>query len=126
MEETLIAILLADTALKSLVGSRIRPVERPQTDALPGVTIQRIDGVRDYHFSGPSGFVSSRIQIDCWGKSYSEAKQISRAIVRILSGIRAPFQGGFVVDESDNSEQADTHRVFRTRLDFQLFHNEAL
>lgn len=123
MEETLISLLLANSSLTAIVGNRIRPVDRPQTDTLPSITIQRIDGIREYLLSGPSGLVSSRVQIDCWGKTYTQSKITARAVALALSGIKDPFQGCFLVDETDSSEDAEPNRIFRTRLDFQVLHN---
>ncbi|MCM2506066.1 DUF3168 domain-containing protein [Aureimonas altamirensis] len=124
MEEELLNTLRGSEALTAIVGSRIRPVDRPQTDSLPSITFQRVDGIRYYTHSGANNLVNSRIQIDCWGKTYQETKNTARAVVQALNGITEPFQGSFILDESDTSEDADTSRIFRTRLDIQLFHKE--
>lgn len=80
MEEDLVARLLANTALVALVGDRINWIDRPEGDALPSVTLQVITSGDAYTYEGRVRFVNSRVQTDCWGRSYLEAKLVSRAL----------------------------------------------
>lgn len=130
MEEFLIAHLLAHQAVAGQVDTRVWWEVRPQGSKLPAIVLHRIDGSRDYHMGGPSGLVSSRVQVDCWGASYGDGKRTARAVVLALSGLKAThgeieIQGVFADSERDFSEEAGAStRVFRTSVDFIIWHTE--
>lgn len=127
MNEALTSHLLAFAALSALVGSRVYPVRRPQGDPLPAVVIHTIDGLPDYTSQGPSGLLSSRIQFDCWGKTYASAKSVARAVAQRLSGFKGTvsgvvFQGGFLEGERDSYEEGTGKSdLFRVSLDFIIW-----
>lgn len=131
MEEALVAFLLADAALAGLVATRITWQSRPQGEALPAVTLQRVSGARDYHMQGPSGLVQSRVQVDCWGATYASALAVSRAVRSLLSGIRTEtggieLQGAFIDGERHDFEKdGNAAQAFhRVMIDFQVWHSE--
>ena len=128
MEEALVAFLLADAGLASLVGSRIHWVRSPQGAASPRVVLYAIAGMRDMSLNnGPTGFISSRVQCDCIGISYGSAKSVARALEARLSGYSGTLglvrvEGAFLVGERDDYFDTDTpDKVFRTSLDFNIW-----
>ncbi|QDP57386.1 MAG: hypothetical protein Unbinned3696contig1008_64 [Prokaryotic dsDNA virus sp.] len=130
MEEALSAYLLADAGLTALVGNRVNWNARPQAQASPSVVLTRVGGTRDYMMAGASGLVDSRIQIDCWGKTYGSAIGVSRAVAAALSGLQTTIggirlHGSFLDSERQSYEQGsggeDFHRV---SLDFIIWHQE--
>jgi hypothetical protein len=132
MEEAFTALLNAHAGLIALVKTglvtRIYWVERPQSSALPSVTLQRIDGIPDTAMRGKTGLCQSRVQVDCWGKTYTEAKAVARQIKGALSGHKGGiFKGIFQVDERDGSDAAATggSRIFRVSIDFIIWHEES-
>lgn len=131
MEEALVAYLLAGTGLAGLVGTRIHWVRSPQSVASPRVVLYRIGGLRDMTMAGPSGLVSSRVQIDCIGLTYASAKAVARAAEARLSGYSGTtggidFEGCFLIGERDVFEDGDTpDKLFRTSLDFTVWHKGA-
>ena len=130
MEEALRNYLLAGAGLVSLVAARIHWVRSPQGSASPRIVLYRISGVRDMVMNGPSGLVSSRVQVDCIGASYSSAKTVARAVEGRLSGFSGTpggvdFQGCFLIGERDDFEDTDTpDKLFRTSLDFNIWHKD--
>lgn len=130
MEEALVAFLLADAGLSALVSDRITWGSRPQASALPAVVLHRIDGLRSYSADGPSGLVSSRVQVDCWGASYGSAKGLGRAVIARLSGYvgttgGVQFQAAFAIDERDGYERGDSGAdIYRSSIDFDIWHAE--
>ena len=130
MEEFLIAFLLANEAVAGQVDTRVWWEARPQGTALPAIVLHRIDGSRDYCMSGPSRLVSSRVQVDCWGATYGDAKRTARTVVQALSSLKTTYgeiqiQAAFADSERDYSEEAGASaRVFRTSLDFIIWHTE--
>lgn len=130
MEESLVAWLLADTALVALVEQRIHWSVLPQGGTGPSVALHRITGIRDYHMQGPSGLVRSLVQIDCWAPVYGDAIAVSRAVRNSLSGVGRDdietFQFVSLLNErQDFDSGAETaERFHRVSLDFELWHSE--
>lgn len=133
MEEALTTFLLANSGVSTAIGTNLYWGARPQGSGIPAVTLNRISGVRDYVNEGPSGFVASRIQIDCEATTYLGAKQIARDMVRAfdatpttVGGIQ--LQGGFVDGERDLFEfDAETNtaiKPFAVSIDVTLYHSE--
>jgi hypothetical protein len=132
MEEALLSYLLAASAVSSLVGNRINWVRSPQGVLSPRVVLTRVSGIRDMTLnSGPTGYVSSRVQVDCIGTSYGSAKSVARAIETRLSGYSGTtggirFEGCFLIGERDDYFDTDTpDKLFRTALDFNIWHKGA-
>lgn len=129
MEAALIARLLGAAGVTALVGQRINWSRRVQGEALPAIVLHRIDGGRDYHTQGPSGLIESRVQVDCWGKSYGSAKAVARQVEAAVSGARfiqgaIRFDAILIVDERDDSFD-ETTPIFRTSLDLAVHHASA-
>lgn len=123
------------TALLSSVAGGRRfwvkaPANYPNPQTLlarPYVVLTRIDGIRNYHMTGPSGYVESRVQVDCYGDTYTSVKSTVIAILAILSGYSGgDIQAIFVEGERD-MPAADTGEVtelFRKTLDLIVHHGE--
>lgn len=126
MEEALIARLLATAAVTAIFGTRITPVLRPQGEALPAATVQTVSGERRRHYQGHDELIGARVQIDCWGRNYAEAKTGARAVIAALadpfSSAITDIQGVFVDAERDGGEDASTQFIFRTSLDLLVWH----
>lgn len=121
MEEALTALLA------SVAGGNRFWVRAPQTTALPYLVLNRVDGVRNYHMLGPSGYVSSRVQIDCYAKTYTATKTVARAVITLLSGYSGgDFQGVFIEGERDlpAADAGDVTNLFRTSIDIIVHHGE--
>jgi len=129
MEEALTEYLLAHTALAALVGTRINWARRPQANALPSVILHRISGLPNYTMAGPSGFVQTRVQADCWAATYKSSKTVAREVLARLSGARMTvgsvvFQGIFNEGHDDSVEAiAGGTDLFRVSMDFLISHN---
>jgi hypothetical protein len=121
MEQELTA-LLASAAPRRYWG------RAPQTaPARPYVVLSRISGVRDYHASGASGYVVSRVQIDVYADTYAGTNTVMSAIVAALSGYRGgTIQAVFIDNESDLTgiEGGDPDELFRASVDVIVHHSE--
>lgn len=127
MEEALVALLLNDSAVAAIVGKRVNWSQTPQGSAFPSVVLHRVSGGRDYNMGGPSGFVSSRVQVDCWALNYTDSVKLSRAVRSALSGYTAgDLQGAFIDSERQSVEKETdgAQRYFRVSLDFIICHAE--
>lgn len=116
------------TLLAPVAGGRRYWGRKPQVDpGRPYVIMQRIDGVRDYHMRGPSGYVASRVQIDCYADTYTSAKATARSVRDILSGHRGGIIQGIFLDGERDLPAADAGEVtnlFRVSLDFIIHSSE--
>jgi hypothetical protein len=131
MEEAFRARLLAHAGLASLVASRVVWIERPQGTGLPAVTLQLVSIGRDYTYSGADGTGNPRVQVDCWGRSYGEAKAVSRAVIsaveqRATQGA-VKFAPAFIDAARDMppEELAGGVKVYRVTLDIIVWNSPA-
>ena len=123
MEEDLRALLLADSAVAAIVGTRVDWGSRVQGAALPAISMHLISGAEGYHLKGRDGLSITRVQIDCWGVSFASAKLASRAVIDALAGLKnTDFPGIFHVGTRDDREGGgnEADRPYRTSLDFNV------
>lgn len=130
MEAALLARLLATAGITALVSQRINWSRRPQGETLPAIVLHRIDGAPDYHLTGASGLVESRVQVDCWGSSYGSAKTVARQVEAAVSGARFTqgsirFDAILILDERDSTFDDNNTAIFRTSLDLAVHHAAA-
>lgn len=115
IEQTLVAVLKNDSAVSALVGTRIRPLNLKQEDALPGVVYQRVSTVPVTSLDGDSGVDAVRIQVSCWAETYSGARALAAAV-------RAAVTGGMVaVTEMDIDDRDEATQHYRVILDFRIW-----
>ena len=89
--------------------------------------MNRIDGLPNYHMQGPSGYVSSRVQIDVYGDKYGDVTTIVRAIKALLSGYEGGNIQAIFIESERNLPAADAGEVnslFRTSIDITVHYGE--
>nr|WP_317894427.1 DUF3168 domain-containing protein [uncultured Sphingomonas sp.] len=79
MEEALRALLLGTAALTARVARRVDWGIRAGAD-LPAVRLFQIGGVPQMNLAGPSGWSRSRLQIEAWGRTYKDARDVADII----------------------------------------------
>ena len=132
MEEALRSILVADAGVSAQVGTRIYWGRRTQSSSdLPSIVLEKISAPRDYHYTGPSNLIESRVQLDCFGETYASAKTTARAVISALSNYSGT-QSGVVVQritienerDYDGQESAANRYLFVTSVDLLIWHDE--
>lgn len=88
LEEGLVALLKATTAITALTGQRIYPRRLPNAAAVPAITYAGVGGPRDNTHGGDSGLPRLRFQINCYADDYLTAKKVAAAVTAKLSGYR--------------------------------------
>lgn len=78
--QQVLAVLTLAAPVTALVGSRITPLIRTQDLALPAITLQRITMTPTNQFSGDAGLDQARVQVDCYGASYIDARNVANAV----------------------------------------------
>jgi len=123
------ARLTAAAPVTALVGTRTYWIERPQGSALPAITLQTISDEREQHFGGFHASQEARVQIDVWGVTYAQTRQVTEAVIAALvpehSGNGVSFARAFVDRLSDTSERMGEQTVFRASLDLIIHHASA-
>lgn len=107
LEEAVYAILSEDGVIGSTVSTRIYPVLAPPGTRAPYVTYQRISSVRLHHLHGALGECTSRIQIDFYAKTYSQARDLGDRVRRALDGYQ-----GTAAEVEIGSVRLDSDRDF--------------
>lgn len=125
MEEALIKRLLATTAITNLVSNRINWMTLPDAFPRPNLTLQVSDGGTDYTHEGLSSLQYPRIQFNCWGNTYAQAKAVARALFSELNTEKdvdaIHFEDAIMVYDQDMPKETlkggtDVYRVVRDFL----------
>jgi hypothetical protein len=107
------SLLLDSADLASAVGTRVYSDQLPQTASLPAVVFYVVSEVAEDVLSGPLGNDQARFQIDCFGRSRTEANQIWQMARVQIAGKKTVIDGVSIVAIS----QASGHREFTERPD---------
>ena len=73
--------LSADAGISALVGTRIYPVQMPQTPTLPAISYGRISNTAQF---GTTNVRETRYQVDCWAASYASVQSVAMAVKAAL------------------------------------------
>lgn len=116
------------TLIKGLVSAA--PVDwgmNEQSATVPRVVLTLVSGGQGFTQTGPNGLRQYRVQVDCYGATYSAAMGLARLVIAGLSGYRAgDFAGIFLDAERDFQPDTETGAVlFRRSIDFIINHKEA-
>lgn len=109
------------------VGPRTDWTVSPPETPYPRSVLTTISDPRPDHFGGEEGFRQTWLQLDVYStESAQEANEIAEIAIRVLKpewegeGIR--FDRAGVDGPTDSGEQQDTLYVYRSRVDFRLWH----
>lgn len=128
MDEALRSLLLEHASIAAVVQRRVDWGVRPQGDALPGIAMFRISAVPQMNFDGSAGWSQDRIQIECWGRTYKAAKDLSLMLAGrggLLVGYRGDHLGvrlrTFVVNRRSYTDTDTAGIVHCTSIDVQVW-----
>jgi len=108
-----------------LASGRVYWVDRPQTAALPAVTLQTVSDARPQHLKGFNELRPTRVQIDTWGDTYAAAKTLMEQVIAAAvpentsNGIR--FDRAIVDNVQDLGERVADKFIHRQSADL-IFH----
>ena len=122
-EETLVSVLEAAAAVKTLTGdeNRIYPQILPQKPDLPAITHTRIGGAPVSSFDGQDGLDNGLYQLDCWAETAKAARQLADAVAAAIDDAAAL---GSTLESVVNDYEEDT-RLYRVSMDFSFWHADS-
>jgi hypothetical protein len=127
-EEALTARLLAAEPLNDLIGNDFYWLTRPNAGGLPSITAQVTLPGTDYTHNGRSSLNYASVQFDCWGRTYAEAKFLSRALCfeldKMHSSQTVDFEDGIETRNMDMPVESldGGSKVFRVLVEYSLPH----
>lgn len=132
MDEALTALLLANAALAALIGNgdRLYWDTIGQGKDNPAVVMYLISGIPDYHMTGPSGLVESRVQIDARGTTRASARAVANAVESVLSGYRGTvgaikFGGIFKDGARSRFDKTEAEAFYVVSADYRIWNGLA-
>jgi len=131
LEEALYSKLTGTAAITALVGTRIFPGYLPQTAALPAMSYWRVAGMREHAQGTDPGVARPRIQIDAWGKKYSQVQSVADALRTALqdsSGLWGGVGGVTILAVhyyGDSHFYEDETEVHHIASEFVIWHSES-
>lgn len=104
----------------------VYPVVIPQAVQNPAIRYQRVGAGRPHHMGGDDGLVSVRMQIDCYGADYNEARKVAEGVRLALQNWSGA--GGIDVAYLENERDEDERETksIRTMLEFEIWFRETV
>lgn len=97
VEKAFFDLVRADPSVSALIGSRVYPNAAPQDipdDQLgPHVIYFKVSSVPERHLGGPSAPTQTRLQVDCYARSYATAQDIAHALREATDGYSGTVEG---------------------------------
>lgn len=106
VEKDITTFLLNKDDISSLVGQRVYPIRLIDGVSLPALTYMRVSSTRERSHDGTYR-ISPNLQIDCWGNTYAEARELADTVIDTLdnfTGIWTNQISIFNIDDRDISE----------------------
>jgi len=114
---TVRAVLIASAPVTALVpATRIEPLRRTQSLAVPAISLQRISETPFPHLRSSAGLTINSVQLDIWAIGYTAAKAIADACRSALEAATHEFVG-----ESDGYEPETDPELYRITQTWSVF-----
>ena len=128
IEAKMVDILLADTGVAAIVGTKIFPVVVRQTTSLPSLIYRRLPGgERTYSLAGRGGMTTVIVAIYGWATDYATARSLADAVRDALdaytSNTSTNIQVASVTDGAD--DWSDELGAFGCGVEVRLMFLEA-
>jgi hypothetical protein len=104
IEEDLRAVLLADTNVAALIGTRVYPLMLPDDAATPAIIYQEIDAIGERTLGGHFIATARRYQLRLAATSYDMIVQLKAAVAGVDSGPNGGYTRLFIDDGPDGYE----------------------
>lgn len=126
MQTALTARLLAAAGVTAIAGTRQHWNVVPQATAYPCLRLQTISDPRPQHLGDYDGARQTRVQVDCFARSYAQARALAEAVIAdmaqpaTVSGVR--FGRTRAEGPRDLGEQTPEGFIHRMSVDLLIEH----
>ena len=118
--------LAADGTVSGLVGARIYPVILPQRVSYPAISYSLVSRQPVEAMGSDATLALSRLQVNAWGDTYKEAKDLAFAIRDALKRTRSAVTGVQDILMPTMLDTIDPEtRIYRVMLDFMVAYDGA-
>jgi|AMWB02.1.fsa_nt_gi hypothetical protein len=117
----IVALLVADTAVSTLVSNRIYPVRMPLNVTYPAISIHEISGNEDH----VTGHKHNRYQVSCWSTSFSQVQSVKEAVIDCLQRYKGVASGNKIKQisfEGSMDLYEEETKIYHIPLDFIVIH----
>ena len=127
IEEGLRTLLLADSAISALIGTRMHGVILPQKPTMPAIVMTDITAKDEYDTEGATDLSWGRFQFDSWAETLAGARTLGKAVKNKLSGFSGTagsetISGAFINNKQDLYDpETKNHRM---SMDFIIWYKE--
>mgnify|MGYP003557028686 CR=1 FL=1 len=127
VENALVNILKADSAVAALVVTRVFFADAPQTPPVPFILMTRVGTQFVHSLNSNAGLSRARIQLDCYAKTQKEARSVGQAVKDAIDTFRGTnsdviIQGVLLLDSMDGYDESPELR--RVTQDYHVWYNE--
>jgi hypothetical protein len=131
LESGIVKLVMADAGVLAISATGGFLLSLPKDETLPSWTYQVISDVSNYTLDKAHGFVTRRLQIDCYGNQPGDAMGMAKAIDNVLSGYQGTLadvdatyvHGCFRSDVMDMFD--DARRSYRRMLEYEVQFHES-
>lgn len=117
----IVALLVADTAVSTLVSNRIYPVRMPINATYPAISIHEISGNEDH----VTGHKHNRYQVSCWSKTFDQVQSMKTAVIDCLQRYKGIASGNNIKQisfEGSMDLYEEETSLYHIPLDFMVIH----
>lgn len=118
LEQNIASVLQAQSAIATLVGTRVYPIVLPEDPTLPAATYQIVGSSSNPTLTN-AGMQKIRLQIDCWGDVYGDAVTLRDAVATSLDGYQDTNVQFLLLSKHDDYD----HELlqYRAIIEFYIF-----
>jgi hypothetical protein len=122
IEQVLYSALSSSSSITALCGNRIYPLLLPTEVTLPAISYRFVDG-SSKTTQDTLGNQRYRVEVNCWGATYSDAVTLRAAVVLALSQYN---ESGVLIQFQQPTDDFDHELLqYRAIAEFYLFANLA-
>lgn len=124
IEAGLFTLFSQDAGVSAVVGDRIYPMLLPTSVRMPAITWQIVAGQTKPGLK-TRGMQRWRLQVDCWGKTYLDAANARKAVIKLLDLHNAQLSDGTYLQAAVFIQPIDFYsggdELFRLGAEFYLY-----
>jgi len=130
--EGLVAFLAADGPIAALVLTRVWANQLPTISSpsdLPAIVYREVHGDGEFSMDGPDQLQYSRMQFNCYGKVYEDAKRVARTLRQELELFTGALSDGTVIEHMQRESEVDIFEdapfIYCTAVDFKITYQDS-